>query len=341
MTTQQLFCTVNDLILDKQAPVDEERMYKAIREASDYLQKELGWFIPVTLTRRFNGHGKTRLFPGALLAITSIVNDGTTLSPSDYILKPDHGMWAYGPYVEILVDPDAANLSSWVCEDDGVEIAGRWGKYQRSGSIGATVQDNPQTNSQSTLKVSDGSKVSPGMTLLIESEQQLVTGWSTPTANATTLGANVAAGDETISVADGNQVNIGEIIRSTFEQMKVKDKQTNTLEVTRGWNGTRRVTHTSGAAVDVYRTVTVDRGVNGTTAAEHAQNTAISRYFVPDDVNFLCKEIATLIAKKAGSGYQGRTGNAETGVVFYNDAFPKFDIERVKEVYYIPKAPSL
>ena len=77
--------------------------------------------------------------------------------------------------------------------------------------------------------------------------------------------------------------------------------------------------------------------MNGTTAATHATSTAISRYFVPDDILYLTKEIATLSANKALSGYQGRTGNGETGVVFYNDAFPKFDIDKVKSNYYIPR----
>jgi hypothetical protein len=98
------------------------------------------------------------------------------------------------------------------------------------------------------------------------------------------------------------------------------------------------VLHADNAAVDVYRTVTVERGVNGTDAATHALNTAISRYYVPDDVMMLTREIAMLSVNKALSGYQGRTGNADTGVVFYNDIFPRYDIETVKKNYHIPRA---
>jgi hypothetical protein len=85
----------------------------------------------------------------------------------------------------------------------------------------------------------------------------------------------------------------------------------------------------------VYRKLEVVRGVNGTTAATHLISTAISRYLVPADVLFLCKEIATLMAHKAETGYAGRTGNAELGQVFYNDAFPRYDIERVRDHYRI------
>lgn len=103
MTTySQLFCTVSDLVADKQAPgLDEARMFEAIKEASDVIQKDLGWFIPVILTRSFNGRGLIRLFVPPLLAVTSIINDANTDNPvtlttADYILQPDHGFWAHG-----------------------------------------------------------------------------------------------------------------------------------------------------------------------------------------------------------------------------------------------------
>lgn len=340
----QLFCTVADLAADKSSPgIDEARMLQAIRDASSFVEKEIGWFLPVTLTRAFHGHGSNKLFIPPLLAVTSLVNwAGTsgpvTLTSADYLLKPDNGFWAYGPYTELIVNPFATSLRVWCDLQNGVELDGRWGKYERSGATGATVQDSTeQSSSQSTLKVSNGGKVSPGMVLLIGSEQEAVTGWGDPTAAVTQLNGALDANTEVITVDDGSLVNIGETLRIDFEQMKVKDKQTHQCEVIRGWNGTRRVSHLDNAAVDVYRTVTVDRAVNGTTAAAHVLNTAISRYFVPDDILYLTKEIATLSANKALSGYQGRTGNQETGVVFYNDAFPQFDIEKVKKNYYIPR----
>lgn len=337
MTILQLFCTVSDLIADKQSPgVDEARMFQAIREASDFLQKEIGQFIPVIIAYKLNGQGRDTLWTPPMLSITSIVNDGITLSAIDYILKPDNGFWPNGPYGRILVDPDATNLSCWVDEEDGVEVIGPSGLYLRIANIGATVADTTkQTSSQATLKVSDGSLVSPGMILLIGSEQEAVTGWGSPTTGVTTCNGAVAATDDTVTFADGSLVNVGEIIRIDFEQMKIKDKNGHVGEIIRGWNGTRKVAHLTGANVDVYRTVTVERGINGTTAAEHLNGVSISRYCVPDDIQFLCKEIAMLIVNKALSGYQGRTGDQATGTVFYNDVFPKYDIEQVKKNYVI------
>ena len=335
----QLFCTVADLVADtNSAGVDEARMLQAIREASAVLQKEIGWFIPVTATRYFKApEAAFTLFVPPLLAITAIANETESLTGADYILKPDLGHWPDGPYSRLVADPDSSLLYSWSDLENGVTITGRWGKYEKSKSTAATVADTTQqSSSQTTLKLSSAAVVSLGMVLLIESEQQLVTGWEDPTTNATTLSANIATTDESFSVASGAALNVGEIIRIDFEQMKIKDKKTNSINVIRGWNGTARAAHTSSTAVDVYRTVTVERGVNGTSAAVHANGTAISRYLAPDDIQYLTKQIATLIVNKARSGYQGRTGNDQTGVVFYNDAFPRYEMDRIKKSYLLP-----
>lgn len=340
MTTYaQIFCTVNDIISDNPSiGADESRMYQAIREASDFLQKNIGWFIPVTLTMNFRcpAESSQDLFVPPLLSVSQIVNDGTTLAGTDYILQPDGGFWANGPYAKIVVDPDAANLSAWSDEENGISITGQWGKYAFYSSTGATVQNaTKQSAATGTLLVDDGGEVSPGMVLLIGTEQELVTGWSDPTAAVTALNGDVAATDQTITVDNASLVSVGEVVRVGFEQMKVRDRNTTTqkLSVSRGWNGTAQVAHTDNDAVDVFRTVTVERGVNGTTAADHTNGTAISRYSAPDDIAGLCKQIATLIVNKARSGYQGRVANQDIGVLFYNDAFPRFDIERVKKSY--------
>lgn len=333
----QIFCTVADIVSDAQSPgVDETRMYQAIREASDVLQKEIGWFIPVTQTLNFNGKDQETLFIPPLLAISSITDYGVALTSVDYILKPDGGMWANGPYVRLVADPDSTLLSCWTGEVDAVAITGRWGKYEKTATLSATVADTTQqSDSQLTLKLSSASEVSPGMVILIGTEQELVTGWSTPTTSVSTLNGAVSATDEAITATNGALFNIGEIIRADFEQMKIVDIRTHQLAVIRGWNGTGRVAHTTSTAMDAYRTVTVERGVNGTTAAAHLSGVSMTRYVAPSDIQYLCKQIATLIVNKAKSGYQGRTGNQELGVVFYHDAFPRQDIERIRAMYMI------
>ena len=341
-TFAQTFCTVRDLISDAQAPIaDEARLFQAIREACDYLAKEIGWFIPVTLTRGFQApEAVASLFVPPLLAISSIANESVSLTSVDYILKPDDGHWANGPYTKIVADPDSSLLSTWSDLVDGVAITGKWGLCNRTALLTATVADTTQqSDSQLTLKLSNAGEASPGMVLLIGTEQELVTGWSTPTASVTQLNGAATISDEILTVDDASLVNIGELVRIDFEQMLVKDRNTTTnkLYVMRGYNNTARAAHLDNATLDVYRTVTVERGVNGTTAATHANGVAISRYLAPDDVQMLSKQIATLLVQKAKSGYQGRTGNQDTGVIMYHDAFPRYDIDRIKECYALPR----
>jgi len=200
------------------------------------------------------------------------------------------------------------------------------------------VQDNPQSASQTTLTVLNGAKLSLGAILLIGSEQELVSGWEAPVDSTANLDGAVAASDPAIKFNDATKVAIGEIIRIDLEQMKIWDINATTKEayVARGWNKTQAAAHVTASDVYVHRTVTVERGMNGTTAAAHIQTTAIARYQVPDDILFLVKETATLMLNKAGSGYQGKTGK-EDGVIFYNDAFSKPDLERVQAAYLIKR----
>jgi hypothetical protein len=336
----QFFCTVNDLLNDPAPPAgDVEILFKEIQAASRTIQEEIGEFIPVSEIRKFSANltmnGISRLFiPPMLGLLGSIVNDDITLVAADYILQPGERHWRNGPYSWLEVDPDASNLSAWSDEQDGIVIPARWGLYEESevtGSILGAAQSDVETN----LQVSDGSKISPGAVLLISSEQELVTGYEAPLAAITTLNGGIDATQETIVLTNGALVTVGEIIRIGVEQMRILDIATHTCYVQRHWNKTLGAVHSTGASVDVYRMFTVVRGVNGIVAAAHDISTAISRYLVPGDVLFLCKEIATLMVNKASSNYAGRTGNQELGTVFYNDAFPRYDLERIRDHYSI------
>jgi hypothetical protein len=330
-------CTVNDLLLDPQPPAgDVAILFKEIQAASRTIQQEIGEFIPVSETRKFaSERASLKLFIPPLLGLTgSILNDGTTLAAADYILQPGERHWRNGPYTEIDVAADASNLSAWSDDLDAVEIPGRWGLYEESQATGA-ILGAAQSDSDLSLQVSDGSKVSPGAVLLIGSEQELVNGYDSPVAAVTTLNGTIDATQETIILTNGALVNIGEIIRIGVEQMRILDIATHTCYVQRHWNKTLGAAHTTGANVDAYRKFTVLRGVNGTTAAAHLISVAVSRYLVPANVLFLCKEIATMMLNKAGTGYAGKSGNQELGTVYYNDAFPRYDLERIRDQYLI------
>lgn len=341
MAYGQYFCTISEMDADLNLYGSEsvDKLFRAVRDASIFLAQRLGDFIPVSETKILAGSGLERLFlPTPLLAVTTaITNDGDTLVSADYVLQPSVRHWASGPYTYLAVAPDAVNLSAWSDEINGVVIPGRWGKYdmtEASGAVLAAGQDAVAI----TMQVNDGSKVSPGMTVVIDAEQELVTGVSTPTTSVTTLAVATDASSEVLTLASGTTVKKGEVIRIEFEQMRIEDDPQGALIVVRrGWNGTKKVAHTINKPVDIYRTFTVSRGLNGTTAAIHNNAAAVSRYLVPGDVNYLCRQIAALMLKKAQAGFAGKTGNAELGEVYYNDEFPRFAMKEIEQNYTLPR----
>lgn len=335
--SDRYYCTLAELLTDLGLPGirDEEAAVSRIRAASDWIDRHLGQFIPVTETRSFDGKGTLNLWIDALLAITTVTDDGTALGASDYVPYPLMKHWPNGPYSRLTIDPDSAR-SVWTDEEDVIEIAGRWGLYEEAIATGATVQSNPLAAGGTSLVVSNGAKAGVGMVLKIESEQLLVTASEAPTDTTANLAEDLDNSEEEWDLSSAASINVGEILRVDFEQAKVLDKVSNTVAVKRGWNETKIVAHTTAADVYAYRTFTVKRGCNGTTDAAHVQGTAISRYIPPFDVNWLCRQIAGLMLKKAQSGFAGKVGNAELGEVFYTNEFPKDVIDRIRRNYSIP-----
>jgi hypothetical protein len=293
----------------------------------------VGDFIPVTAAKRFDGTGTIDLTIAPLLAITSIVDDGDTLQSTDYLGYPRNKWWENGPYTRLRIDPDASTLTAWTGEEDVIVITGRWGLYEESGLSGATVQNDPLAAGGLSLIVDDGSKIRPGMVLLVAAEQILVAATGASTDSTANTAEAVDTTEEAIDVDDGTKFTIGELIVIDVEQMLVTDIQSNTIVVERGWNGTAKAAHDTATDVNVYRTFTIERGVNGTTAAEAAQDVVISKYIVPWDVKYLCKQMASLMSRKEDSGYAAKTGNLEIGEVFFHDEFPNSVLDRINNTY--------
>ena len=190
-----------------------------------------------------------------------------------------------------------------------------------------------QLSNATTLVSTNGALISPGMVVLIESEQELITGWGSTTAAISLLSGAIDESDEQITVDNGAEFNKGEVIRLSLEDMLIRNISGNLLAVTRGWNGTEKATHADDSPIGIYRTGSVERGVNGTVAAAHS-TAGVSQYLPPADVNWLCRQIAGLMVKKAETGFSGKSGSAETGETFYFNEFPS-QIKEIKRNYRI------
>jgi hypothetical protein len=83
-------------------------------------------------------------------------------------------------------------------------------------------------------------------------------------------------------------------------------------------------------------TYTVERGINGTTAVVHSTK-AVYRQVVPDDVNYLAREMAALAYKKSLTGYTGRAGDTQMGESWYINEFPQAikDLRRMYQIGYV------
>jgi hypothetical protein len=331
----RLYCTLEEVITDLEEPGmrDTTTLLAFIRAASDFIDRRGGRFIPFTEALSLDGPGGKMLWVPPLLAVTALSNDGTAVASDQYVLYPRNRHWENGPYTRLDIDPDASALTAWPYEADILLLTGRWGLYDEDIATGATVSNNPLASDGTSLVVSNGALLSPGMVLLIETEQLLLTDYGSPTDSTANLAEDLDASEEAVDVNTGSLLNVGELIRVDLEQMRVLDIASNTLHVLRGYNGTVRTTHSSGADVYAYRTFDVERAISGTTAAAHVQTTAIRRYRPPFDINYLARQMAGLMWKKKRSQWAGKVGNAALGETFYFNEFPRDPLKEIMRNY--------
>ena len=152
-------------------------------------------FFSELATVILDGKGSADLIIPDLLAITTIKLDEnrdrtfeTTLATTDYILWRPNVDRPYTtlPRRRISMDRINGDFSRFVDQERLVEIVGEWGYTNETEDTGETVQDSSEQDaSQTTLLVSEGSKVSVGQTLLIGTEQEYVTAAPSTTLQVT------------------------------------------------------------------------------------------------------------------------------------------------------------
>jgi hypothetical protein len=328
-----LYCTLAELYEDLKLDGvrSEAALLKHVRAASQYITSLRRSFIPVVETRSFRGKGGTELLIPPLLSITSVTNDGTTLTAGvDFEMWPDGRHWRNGPYSALIIPSSGSTIGSWSRETEGVVISGEWGLWDEAVSLQLSAVS--QLVGDTTLVVSNGSQISPGMVIRIEDELELVTETGSATDSTANLITAIDVTDEELSVINGSLLSAGEVIRIGFERMQVLEVIGNDVQVSRGYMGSKRAAHLAGADIYVHRTYTVQRGANGSTAAAHSSK-AVTRQVAPEDVNYLCRQIAALMKKKADTGFIGRSGNDDLGTGFWVNEFPKNQVEAVMENY--------
>jgi len=333
MSNAQIYASVNELVADLKLNGDEPRLAQRIREASQFLARRFGRFIPVYETRTLSSvpqgaaqSTETLDLGMPLLSITAVRVDGVAVT--DYTAKPGDRCWESGPY-------------TWLEREAGwgtaVEIDGLWGLFNEQVDMGITVD---QLINAVTLVTTDGSLLSPGMVLSIGTEQELVTAGNggdrspAPTAAVSLLNGAIDNASEEITADNGAEFHAGEVLQIGTEDLYIRKIGGNRLVCSRGWNATTKAAHIDDSAIAVYRTYIIARGVNGTTAEAHT-GAAIQRCLPPADVHWLALQIAALMRQKALTAFGGRAGSSELGETFYINEFPR-QIADIQQNYSIP-----
>ena len=142
-------------------------------------------FYPRVQTLEFDGLAETELLIPDLVAITSLKTDDnedqtfeTTWAATDYWLLPLNAdptsQWGE-PYTRVKVRKQGTK-SQFDLKEQLVEIAGRWGYREYKEDSGSNINDaGGISTTDTTVGVTAGTDFAIGMTILIESEQMLVT----------------------------------------------------------------------------------------------------------------------------------------------------------------------
>ena len=244
--------------------------------------------------------------------LTKEGDDATVIATADFFLEPQ-GIGP--PYHRIEIDlASTAFFSAKDTHQRQIRVTGSWGFSDDTKAAG-TVRDSGGINASVTsLLVSDGSLVDVGDTLLIGTEQLLVTEQaSAAEENADLLdGAlTVDKSEVSVTVDNGGRYNVNEMILVDSERMLIESISVNVLTVKRAYDGSVLALHANDAPVSVFRTLTVTRGENGTTAATHALAVAITKYAPPSDIVALCKALAIGYYEAEKGGWTGTVGSGE------------------------------
>lgn len=321
---------------DRDQQIDEliagatESIYQELNRDNDARR-----FIPYTALARLHRFPTEDIQPdtrllldGDLWSVDTLTKDGTdvvAIVAADYFLEPNN----LGPPYH-RIDIDLASTAFFAAKDTpqrAITVTGTWARSNvtaTAGSLGAAIG----TTGATSMQVKDGSLVEVGHTLLIQSEQLVVTERSDNDIGVNVAGSGLAASvtDTTLTLGDpADNLAVGEIIRINSEKMRVTSVNSATVVVVeRQYDASTLAAHSSGDDIYAERTFTITRGENGTTAATHADDTAVSKYVVPADIRRLCRGDTIVTGQQERGGWAQTVGQGEGQTEFRGAAWSAF-----------------
>ena len=292
---------------------------QAIAAATEIIRDHLGDVVihPVEATKTWDWPAETPsttrsfrvwLDQWTLISVDSVTSGGTVIPSTDYRLLPQR---SGPPYHELqIVLSEDSYLQSGSTWQDSLSITGTFGL--RDTQVTAGALDGALDDSQTTVKVTDGSLVDVGDLLTVGTERMLVTERAQATTG-TTINANVTTEHDadTISVASAAGLNPGEDLQVDAETMHLVSISGTTLSVVRAYDGTGRAAHTSGATLNASRSLTVVRGAQGSTAASHLDAAAVTKLSLPANLVDAGVDVALIRLGWKRTGHSIKVGTTQ------------------------------
>ena len=164
---------------------DDDEMFQLLLAVSDWVDHFCNrHFYPRSQTLEFDGNGQTRLLLPDLVSLTSLKEDTTgdktfneTWAATDYCLEPYNAEptqhWGR-PHTAIRVR-QSGSKEGFNAGEQRFQLNGIWGYRQHIEDSGADLNDASMTTSKTTVAVDDGAQFAIGQTIMLGSEQMLIT----------------------------------------------------------------------------------------------------------------------------------------------------------------------
>ena len=245
-------------------------------------------FYPHIDEKRFdwpNGQGavpwRLWLDDNSLISVSTLASGGTVIAPSDFVLEPHR---TGPPYSRLEINiSSSASFGTGDTHQQDISITGLWGVHDDHHIVGVTAEalDASETTMDVTAEVS--ADVGVGAILKIDNERMLVVDRSSLDTGQDVGGAGLTAtkGSTSLTVADGTQFAVDEVIVVEAERMLITEIVGNILTVERAFEGSIPAAHVAGTDIYAPRTLKVVRGALGSTAATHDLGASVGVWRTP------------------------------------------------------------
>lgn len=219
-----------------------------------------------------------------LISLTTISSGGTSISTSNVFLEPQR---SGPPYTRLELDQSSsAAFGVGDTHQQDISILGLWGWHDDHLSMGTLSEALDASETGVDVSAAASADIGVGSILKVGSERMLVTERAQIDTGQNVGGSGLTNNKNSVSltVSDGTQFAVYEVILVESERMLITDIAGNVLTVERAFEGSTIAAHAAGVDIYAPRTLTVTRGALGSTAATHASGDTIQVWKVPPAV---------------------------------------------------------